>query len=369
MSRMRATGILAAVLLLAGAMFDSPSLYVPGVGLLLLGAAAIGWTRLARRGASIERLPGTWSVIEGEPYGMATRVRQGRLAGGSVRVHDPLLGAPREIGPSPDVVLESEARFERRGRVELPAVALELSDPFGLRVARVRSAEPANVLVLPRVEPVAAPPLRAEAVQGSGYGAGPGEEGGLDTAGVDFELDGLRPYRPGTPASRIHWRSVARSAELLEHRMLSGGGSEPLVVVDSHLPAGTDELDQAVRAAASLCVHLARQGGCHLLLPADPRPVRLDKSLRAWPELHARLAVVEKSRQPPLTGRLGTEVFWVSAATDAAGAAHRAGVGDGYLVTPGKPRPGDLFAVAGCRGRRLRIAGATSAGERVEAAA
>jgi uncharacterized protein (DUF58 family) len=195
--------------------------------------------------------------------------------------------------------------------------------------------------------------LGDELTHGSGTGGGPGEESGFGAAGVDFELDGLRPYRPGTPASRIHWRSVARSDELIEHRMVSGGGRDPLVVLDTHMPEGSDELDRAIRAAASLCVHLAPGGGCNLLLPGDPRPARLDQGLRAWPDLHARLALVEKSRQPPVIGRSGSAVFWVSAAADAPGAAARAGVTGGYLVTPGEARRTDAFAVAGCRGRKL----------------
>ena len=154
MSRARATGSLAAALLLAGAAFDSTSLYVPAVGLFLLIAAAVAWVRLARRGASVERLPGAWSVIEGAPYRLAIEVRRARVLGGTPRVIDPLLEKPLEVGPEPEAVLGVETSFPRRGRHPLPVVALELGDPFGLRSARVRAAEGSTVLVLPRVEAV-----------------------------------------------------------------------------------------------------------------------------------------------------------------------------------------------------------------------
>ena len=36
-----------------------------------------------------------------------------------------------------------------------------------------------------------------------------------------------------------------------------------------------------MRAAASLCVHLARAGGCALLLPGDRRPTVLEPTLPA----------------------------------------------------------------------------------------
>lgn len=353
MSRMRATCTLAAALLLAGGAFDSPSLYVPGIGLPLLVAGATAWVRLAARGASIERLPGPWSVVEGEPYRLAIRVRAGRIPNAVARVIDPLLDRPLPLGAGPETNLEAETRFERRGRRVLPELILEIGDPFGLRRARVRGSGTPTVLVLPRVEAVSAPPLDGQLARGGGGGGGPGEDSGLDAPGVDFELDGLMPYRRGAPASRIHWRSVARSGELIEHRMVSGGGKDPLVVLDTHRPDGSDQLDHAIRAAASLCVALAPAGGCTLMLPGETRPVRLDPALRAWPNLHARLALVERSRRAPVVGRPGSIVFWVSAAADAASAAARAGVAGGYLVTPGEPRSSDAFGVAGCRARAL----------------
>ena len=354
MTRMRATGLLAAALLLAGGAFDSPSLYVPAVGLGLLAAAAAAWVALAARGASVERLPGAWSVVEGETYRFDTRVRGGRFPAPGGRLVDPLLDRPLPLGARFAGELTAETSFDRRGRRRLPAVSLEIRDPFGLRIVGVRGSESREVLVLPRVEAVSAPLFGGQHSLWGGDGGGPGEDGGLDAEAVDFELDGLRPYRVGSPASRIHWRSVARTGELIEHRLVSGGGTEPLVVLDAHQPEGREALDRAVRAAASLCVHLARAGGCSLLLPGQVHPSRLDPSLRAWSDLHARLALVEKSRRPPALPHRGSVVCWVSAAANAPAAAAAAGVAGGYLVTPGEPRGSDAFGVAGCRGRSLR---------------
>jgi uncharacterized protein (DUF58 family) len=354
MTRMRATGLLAAALLLAGGAFDSPSLYVPAIGLGLLAAGATVWVGLAARGASVERQPGAWSVVEGETYRLATRVHGGRIPAPGGRLIDPLLDQPLPLGARFGGELAAETSFDRRGRRKLPAVNLEIGDPFGLRIVRVRGSERREVLVLPRVEAVSAPVLGGQLSHQGGDGGGPGEDRGLDAEAVDFELDGLRPYRVGTPASRIHWRSVARSGKLIEHRLVSGGGSNPLVVLDAHQPEDRDALDRAVRAAASLCVHLARAGGCNLLLPGEVHPSRLERSLRAWSDLHARLALVEKSRRPPSVTHEGSVVCWVSAAANARAAAAAAGVAGGYLVTPGEPHSSDAFAVAGCRGRSLQ---------------
>jgi uncharacterized protein (DUF58 family) len=354
MSRLRATGLLAAALALSGALFDSPSLYVPAVGLGLLAAGAAAWVGLAARGASAERLTGEWSVVEGEPYRLGVRLREGRVPAPGGSLVDPLLAEPLPLGPRFGGRVEATTTFSGRGRRELPAPRLRISDPFGLRVIDRRGPATAEVLVLPRVEPVRVPARGGQLSLQGGEGLGRGDDLGLGAEAVDFEIDGLRPYRPGASASRIHWRSVARSGELIEHRLVSGGGSDPLVVVDAHDPAGEEALDRVVRAAASLCRHFGELGGCALLLPGETRPRRLDRTLRGWAEIHARLALVTRARRPPaLQRRSSGALYWVSCAERGAEAAARAGAHRGYLVSPGEAREGDAFSVAGCRGRAL----------------
>lgn len=352
---MRATGLLAAALLFSGGAFDSPSLYVPGVGLALVAAGAAAWVGLAARGAGAERLRGPWSVVEDEPYQLRIGLRRGRIPAPDAEVVDPLLEEPVPISAGCEGELAVETRFARRGRRDLAPVALRIRDPFGLRRLNLAGSERAELLVLPRVEPVVASVDSGGLSRQGGAGGSRGDDAGLDAQAVDFEIDGLRPYRAGTPASRIHWRTVARSSELLEHRLVSGGGSDPLVVLDAHEPSDPESLDRAVRAAASLCLHLARSGGSALLLPGESRPRHVDSGLRGWPDLHARLALVERTRRgPALAGRRAGAVFWVSAAAGAVRTAARAGLLTGYLVTPGEARVSDAFAVAGCRGRALR---------------
>ena len=114
--------------------------------------------------------------------------------------------------------------------------------------------------MLPRIEPVTAP-------GGGGAGAGPGRARHapglsgrrLDASLAELEIDGLRPYREGAPASRIHWPTVARRGEMLERRLVAELDSAPLVVLDRSAPASEEALDSAVRAAASLCVWLGPQ--------------------------------------------------------------------------------------------------------------
>ena len=95
-------------------------------------------------------------------------------------------------------------------------------------------------------------------------------------AAAETEIDGLRPWREGSPASRIHWQSFARGAGLMERKLISEADSRPLVVLDPRAPASPDALDAAVRAAASLAVHFAQAR--RLRAAAARRPPRAHRS-------------------------------------------------------------------------------------------
>jgi uncharacterized protein (DUF58 family) len=237
---------------------------------------------------------------------------------------------------------------------------LVIRDPLRLYSRELVGEGGEDVLVLPRVEPVTA------AGSGGGAGAGAGLEGDdgraawrgrLSGSAAELDIDGLRPYREGTPASRIHWPAVARSGEMLERRLTADADSAPLVVLDASRPPSEEALDMAVRAAASICLHLARRGGCALLLPGSRRPVAVNADLAAWHGVHARLALVETARSRPSPGRVrrAGAVVWVSARPDVPRDLARSAGAGAWFVSPGSPeRPGaGAFEVAGCTGRPL----------------
>ena len=87
-------------------------------------------------------------------------------------------------------------------------------------------------------------------------------------AAAETEIDGLRPWREGSPASRIHWQSFARGAGLMERKLISEADSRPLVVIDPRAPTSPEALDAAVRAAGSLAVHFARRPAARCCCPA-----------------------------------------------------------------------------------------------------
>jgi uncharacterized protein (DUF58 family) len=369
----RHTTYLSLALLATAALFDLPTLYVPAIalGLLLLGTLA--WVEVAARGARMRMFGGPPTIEEGRPYPLRLRVDWGRVPPPAGELSHPGFQDPVPVGPGSLPEIVAELRFSRWGPREIAPATVLVHDPLHLHRRVVEGAPGQRVLVLPRTEPVLAP--------AEGSGGAPGlSSGGVGTrasgrAGqpIEPEIDGLRPWRQGTPASRIHWPSLARTGELLERGLTGGGDSSPLVVLDRCRGADPESLLRAVRGAASLCLHLARAGGCSLLLPGESRVLAIDRGLRSWPQVHARLALVVPGRplraDPPPGA---TTIFWVSPLGGAeAGEWGRNGHRDGYLVTAAEI-PGVLpaFRVAGCRGYPLASASRalTAAGRRPEPA-
>jgi uncharacterized protein (DUF58 family) len=348
MRRLASLGVLGAVLGLFAGLFDAEVLWVPAIGLVALSAGLTGGLLLAARGAQVQRELGSGRVIEDEPLGVRLRVRAGvlPLAAGELGGDD---GIPTVRLPAGRRRLESrsEIRFPRRGRRGLAPPELRLADPLGLGRRVVRGGSGDEVLVLPRIEPV-------RPVEGGSLLTG-GEDTQAGGLGAESELDGLRPYRPGAPATRIHWPALARGAGLVERRLLPDADRLPLIALDPSAPADDADLDAAVRAAASLAVALARAGGCAVLLPGDRRATALDETLAAWPGLHARLALVEDGPPPTLAGlghRHRTLVYVAARRPTRLPAALALGPRAGrILVLPGGHGPGTaMFEVAGCRG-------------------
>ena len=348
MRRAAGTAALGLACTLGAVAFGTVSLYVPGLALLLLGAGAAAWVALAARGAVLTRTFSAPSVEEGRPYPVGVALRTGVVPAPSGELLEPLLDAPVALRGRRSRRLRVEVSFGRRGRRAVPPARLVIRDPLGLARREVVSSA-GEVLVLPRIEPVRAAP---------GAGGGLAAAGNHGDAGAlaELELDSLRPYRPGTPASRIHWPTVARTGTMVERRLVAEADARPLVVLDPR--GGSPEaLDAAVRAAGSLTVHLARGGGCALLLPGDRRPTEVGPDLGPWGALHVRLALVEPALGAPLVSRAERTgaVFWVTPSGVAGAGLARATAGARFVVGPGVAA-GAAFTVAGCAGTRVAAA-------------
>jgi uncharacterized protein (DUF58 family) len=354
-------------LILAALAFGAAPLFVPGLASLLLAAVTPAWLLLAARSAHLERRLVSDRVVEDEPIEATVVVRRGVLGlpGGEVRdslVQGPVPLEGTEVSPLPGhrrLELRVVTRHPRRGRHRFDPPSLSLTDPLGLvRVLRQGGGAPSDVLVLPRVEPVIwKRPEHRRTLSGEAsrlhqepIGAG--------------EIDGIRRYMPGTPASRIHWPALARGAGLMERRLVAEPEAQPLIVLDPRTDGSLDgerRLDAAVRATASLILSLARSGGCSILLPGESMPLAVERDLAAWPGIHTRLALVDREANPRRSPRLRHEpgrgaVLYVAAGVPGASPAWPRG-SDGarvILVVPADaralPDTAPSFEVAGCLG-------------------
>jgi uncharacterized protein (DUF58 family) len=335
-----------ALLLVAGT-FDAEPLYVTGAALILLGAGSAAWIGLGAWGASVHRDLGGRSVLEDQPLPLRVEARRGRLPLPPGWIDEPLLAEPVRLKTGRGRArVRVDVTFACRGRRVLAPPALVLRDPFGLAERVVRGDRTDEVLVLPRVFPV-----RATANGGDGIAA---HARAALIAQAETEIDGLREHREGSPASRIHWPSVARGAGMMERKLISEADSRPLVVLDPRAPADEAALDSAVRAAASLTVHFAKRGGCGLLLPGDRRASVVEPDLLAWPSAHVRLALVEDMVGPALgaaQNRRGLVVFVSARIVDRPPRGLGRTPGGCLLVVPGEVAGRrSVLEVAGCNG-------------------
>jgi uncharacterized protein (DUF58 family) len=383
--RAAAVAISGVVLTLVAFVFDASPLLVPSVAFVAIGVLAPLWVWGAALGGRAERIVAAERIVEDEPLRARIEVRRGPLGLPGAEVVDPFTGSRLQLaGPLSPIrggrtaSVHLVARFSRRGLHSLPAPSLIVRDPLDLARVQTQGSGPGQpLLVLPRTEPV----RWLTADRGRRFELLDGHASSDALAAVD--IDGLRAYRPGTPASRIHWPAAARGAGLIERRLRADGDARPLVVLDARFLAapapGTPalsgppaaRLDAAVRAAASLVLEFARGGGCGLLLPGEQRPTAIDRELISWPAAYARLAVVSGgpgARAPALGNpgaRLGPVVY-VAAEPPARLGATLATSRNAVLVVPreelvgGRPRGvrGNMLAtldVSGCRGFALGV--------------
>jgi uncharacterized protein (DUF58 family) len=362
-------------LILIAFLFAAAPLFVPGVAFAVLGAAAPAWVWISARGARTARRLSDERVIEDEPLEATIEISRGPLGLPGAEVYDPFTGSRTEVAGLLSTVLgvnsvsvKVHTRFPRRGLKTLDPPSLHVRDPLDLaNVETVGGGAPQRLLVLPRTERVQW--LMSD--RGRRFRLADGNAASEAMAAVD--VDGLRPYRPGTPASRIHWPAVARGAGLIERRLQADGDSRPMIVLDARGSGPPERLDAAVRAAASIALELARAGGCGLLLPGEQRATAIDRELISWPAAYARLAVVEGGSDAPAPAlksyatRVGPMIYVAAESPGRLpGAANSASPGLTMLVVPvpglsaGRPPGirGPMLAtldVSGCRGFLLGV--------------
>jgi uncharacterized protein (DUF58 family) len=153
--------------------------------------------------------------------------------------------------------------FAKRGRYELGPAEILTTDPFGLLRFIRRFGERTEAMVYPEVFDLASFPLRGSSRE-------MGTRGSFARQGDEFS--GLREYRRGDDRRHIHWKSVARTGELVVKEFSQESPQRHTVVLDLYRPATGSpeaEIEDAVSAAGSVLQHLTCEGLPFRLLCSD----------------------------------------------------------------------------------------------------
>lgn len=230
----------------------------------LLAAAYVGQTRY--------RLSCTRTVEPARaPVGTPARVllrlsNLSRLPTGTLMLEDRL---PYALGTRPRLVLERlggqrvstvayTVRAEVRGRYDVGPLVVRLADPFGMCELTRAFSSVGQLTVVPQT--VALPNVR---LAGEHLGSGDSRARSVAVHGEDDAA--TREYRNGDDLRRVHWRSTARTGELMVRREEQPWESRATVVLDTrrhgHRGEGpTSSFEWAVSATASIALHLRRAG-------------------------------------------------------------------------------------------------------------
>ena len=171
--------------------------------------------------------------------------------------------AAREWTAEVDYTLRSDVR----GRFALGRLTVRALDPFGLAVRTQVVADQSDLIVTPSV-------LTLPAVGRAGTWTGAGDNRPRAFAIGSAEDVTVREYRPGDPLRRVHWRTSARTGELMVRREEQPWQSRATVLLDNRAGAhrghgAASSLEAAVTAAASIASHLAARGFVVRLVTAD----------------------------------------------------------------------------------------------------
>jgi uncharacterized protein (DUF58 family) len=283
-----------------------------GIGLFLvvLSVAAAASVQRTRYRLTCRRVIDPARVEAGKPGRVVIRLHNiSRLPTGVMLVEDTL---PYTLGARPRFVLNRlepqgardvayTLRSDVRGRYQVGPVTMRLTDPLGLCELAQSFTSTDTLVVTPAIWQL--PPLRL-----SGGSGGTGESR-LRAAASSGEDDvATREYRHGDDLRRIHWRSTARSGELMVRREEQPWQAHALVVLDSrehahHGDGPGSSFEYACSAAASVGVQLLRSGftvaldtgdGPHLVSGPD-----VDDGL-----LLDALAVVDLEQSTTIPGQL-----------------------------------------------------------------
>ncbi len=262
--------------------------WLKGINLILLLAYllmllwGLNWlaARRALRGTAIRRsvrepifagMPATWDV--------EVRVVGRRPVVGWEVVDEGPAHAARwfmsTTSPGSELHLRREVTLACRGPYRCPPLRAVSSFPFGLVRQEVEFGLAEQLLVLPRLGRIHAGRLRRWLM----HSARPDERARRSRRrlALEAEFHGLRQFRPGDSPRWIHWRTTARTGELVV-REFDHGTHDDIVLITEPFATRDDveAVEAAISLAATICWAWSQEAGDRVTLAiAAPEPVLL----------------------------------------------------------------------------------------------
>jgi uncharacterized protein (DUF58 family) len=181
------------------------------------------------------------------------------------------------------------------GRGVYPAnpVTVVHTDPLRLTATSRSYDAPSMLFVHPVVDLVHPLPV--------GLGEDPDGPGSSQAPQGGVAFHSLREYVHGDDWRQVHWRSSARTGTLMMRRNAVPNEPRAMVLLDTSAAAYADDgsFENAVRAAASLCVAALRAGFPLRLHTTADEKVRADEDGRGRTEALDLLAAVRRSTADP----------------------------------------------------------------------
>ncbi|MDX2160980.1 MAG: DUF58 domain-containing protein [bacterium] len=220
---------------------------------------------------------------------------------------------------------------DRRGVYSFPALAVRSGFPFGFFRRRAHISAPTSVMVYPEVRPLARFPLLEKQLAA---------QLSIMRAGHGGEILGVRPFRSGDSPRHVHWRSTARTGQLMSKEFADETQPGLTLILDTAFEGSTttkhNPFEWAVKCAVSVADYGVRRGYPLRLLHGDARLPPFDHAL-VWDVVLQLMARIQP--HPTNTAQLFS----------------RAASGSLVVAVIPAPRPAHVAALTDLRGRGFPI--------------
>lgn len=253
-------------------------------------------------------------VTAGEEFAVGYVVRNGNrvVPSAGVKIIDRLPGSRTDsflLYVRPDNETETRARFvlDRRGRRRWEQLDLETASPFGWFRKTRRVKLPAELVALPLP---AALPADLELL------ASIGSERPRNRRGPGEDLFGFRRYQTGDPVRDIHWKTTARTGELMvrEREAEEERRLRLELRVSSQRPLRPDSGRETAIGRAAGIAAAALEQGYSVRVEQDGRGIDFVSGAGALTDILLFLALFDEPGEPawPLLPPDPTDPFIVS---------------------------------------------------------